>query len=91
MESKGKCSIDQLFYGAVTMGERGQIVIPVEARHELEMVAGDKLLIIRHPDGDGLMLFKLEHARQFLKQLEEMIKAVDTAETSRPSEQEDGS
>jgi AbrB family looped-hinge helix DNA binding protein len=88
LESKENASIDQLFYGSVTLGERGQIVIPVEARHELGMVAGDKLLIIRHPDGNGLMLFKLEHARQFLKQLEEMIKAVDTNEPSHSSEKE---
>ncbi|MEJ2740604.1 MAG: AbrB/MazE/SpoVT family DNA-binding domain-containing protein, partial [Dehalococcoidia bacterium] len=33
------------FYGSVTIGERGQIVIPVEARKDFGMKPGDKLLI----------------------------------------------
>ena len=33
------------FYGAVTVSERGQIVIPVEARRDFKVKAGDKLLV----------------------------------------------
>ena len=33
------------FYGSVTVGERGQIVIPTEARKDFDVVAGDKLLV----------------------------------------------
>ena len=33
------------FYGSVTIGERGQIVIPVEARKDFGMKPGDKLLV----------------------------------------------
>jgi len=58
------------FYGAVTVGERGQIVIPAEARHELGFAAGDKLLIVKHPSYPGLMMFKLESAKQFLEATE---------------------
>lgn len=64
------------FYGSVTVGERGQIVIPAEARTALGYGPGDKLLIVRHPHHKGLMVFKLEHAKQFL---EDLSSAIDSA------------
>jgi bifunctional DNA-binding transcriptional regulator/antitoxin component of YhaV-PrlF toxin-antitoxin module len=33
---------DDAFYGSATVGERGQIVIPAEARAELGLTPGDK-------------------------------------------------
>ena len=34
------------FYGSVTVSERGQIVIPAEARRDFNIKAGDKLLAL---------------------------------------------
>ena len=34
------------FYGAVTVSERGQIVIPAEARRDFGIEVGDKLLVL---------------------------------------------
>jgi AbrB family looped-hinge helix DNA binding protein len=34
------------FYGAVTVSERGQIVIPTDARKDFGIKTGDKLLIL---------------------------------------------
>ena len=69
------------FYGSATLGERGQLVIPAEARHEMGYDPGDKVLIVRHPGGKGLMLFKLEHAKHFLEELTRFISdSVDAAE-----------
>jgi AbrB family looped-hinge helix DNA binding protein len=34
------------FYGSVTVSERGQIVIPAEARRDFNIRAGDKLLVL---------------------------------------------
>ncbi len=34
------------FYGSVTVGERGQIVIPAEARRDFNIKPGDKLLVL---------------------------------------------
>lgn len=39
------------FYGAVTVSERGQIVIPVQARRDLGIQIGEKLLVIGGPGG----------------------------------------
>jgi AbrB family looped-hinge helix DNA binding protein len=33
------------FYGSVTVSERGQVVIPVEARRDFGIRTGDKLLV----------------------------------------------
>lgn len=58
------------FYGTATVGERGQIVIPAEAREELGFQAGDKLLVMKHPLHDGLMVFKIEAAQEFLAEVQ---------------------
>jgi len=34
------------FYGSVTVSERGQIAIPVEARKDFDIKTGDKLLVL---------------------------------------------
>jgi len=34
------------FYGAITVSERGQIVIPAEARRDFNIQVGDKLLVL---------------------------------------------
>jgi AbrB family looped-hinge helix DNA binding protein len=38
--AKGK-----FLYGTVTVGERGQIVLPIEARRHFNIKAGDKLML----------------------------------------------
>ena len=62
-----KCaSFSDAFYGTCTVGERGQIVIPVEARSEMGFHPGEKVVIMRHPIHKGLMVFKLDAMREFL-------------------------
>lgn len=43
------------FYGSVTIGERGQIAVPAEARRDHGFKPGDKLLVLGSPDGLALM------------------------------------
>ena len=47
------------FYGAVTVSERGQIVIPAQARRDLGIGAGDKLLVLADPN-QGLALMTVD-------------------------------
>ena len=62
-----KCaSFSDAFYGTCTVGERGQIVIPAEARAEIGFHPGDKVVIMRHPVHSGLMMFKIDAMREFL-------------------------
>ena len=69
--------MSESFYGASTVGERGQVVIPAEARAELGIHPGDKILMMRHPAHAGLMMFKIDSAREFL---EEFMALLDGAE-----------
>ncbi|MEW6524144.1 MAG: AbrB/MazE/SpoVT family DNA-binding domain-containing protein [Bacillota bacterium] len=48
------------FYGAATVGERGQIVIPAEARKRYGIEIGDKLMVFGRHHGGGLILMKAE-------------------------------
>ncbi|MBL1065916.1 AbrB/MazE/SpoVT family DNA-binding domain-containing protein [Streptomyces sp. 7-21] len=47
------------FYGAVTVSERGQVVIPAQARRDLGIGVGDKLLVLGDPES-GLALMKID-------------------------------
>jgi AbrB family looped-hinge helix DNA binding protein len=48
------------FYGSVTTNEKGQIVIPADARKAMGICAGDKLLVLSGPGKHGLVIVKPE-------------------------------
>lgn len=53
------------FYGSVTVSERGQIVIPAEARKDFSIKTGDKLLVL----GDlqqGIAIATLESIQKMM-------------------------
>lgn len=79
------------FMGAATVGERGQVVIPAEARERLAIKPGDKLLVFVHPAGWGVAFArfdKLQQAQQELgKMLDEHIEAAESAEAREEEEQ----
>lgn len=60
---KPEKSLEDLFYGSATVGERGQIVIPSEARKRLNINSGDKVLVMGHPHGAGLVVCKIDAMR----------------------------
>jgi len=49
------------FAGAVTVGERGQIVIPAEVRAQLLIGPGDKVLVFTRGDGKDILMTKAEN------------------------------
>jgi AbrB family looped-hinge helix DNA binding protein len=66
------------FWGATSVGERGQVVIPAKARKFLKLKKGDKLLVVSK--GDKLLGFlKVDEISAFLKKwlskLEEIKKS----------------
>ena len=46
--------------GTVTVGERGQVVIPSEAREDMKIKAGEKLLVFKAPIDNVLIIAKPE-------------------------------
>jgi len=58
------------FYGSTVISDKGQVVIPIEARNDLGLEKGEKLLVMGMHKG-ALMLMKLS---SFEKMSEEMAK-----------------
>lgn len=71
-------SIEQSFYGAATVGERGQVVIPAEARKKFGINPGDKILVLGHPGGNGIMLCKIDAMRDFFTALIEDLNRIES-------------
>jgi AbrB family looped-hinge helix DNA binding protein len=54
------------FYGSVTVSERGQIALPAQARRDLGIAAGDKLLVLGDPE-QGLALMTVDRLMHMLQ------------------------
>lgn len=86
-----KCdmSLEDHFFGAATVGERGQVVIPAEARKKFGINPGDKVLVMSHPSGSGVVLCKIDAMREifssFLEDLEKIESKV-ASESEPPAE-----
>ena len=65
------------FYGSTTIGERGQIVIPAEARKDFQMTQSSKLLFFGNEQGGALMIMKAEQITEFLAKASEMLKGIE--------------
>lgn len=64
------------FFGTATIGTKGQIVIPVEARNELELEVGDKVLVIGSKKSKGLTIVKPEVIEKYLSEMQDNIKSI---------------
>src|SRR5579862_8915278 len=68
---------EEMFYGTVTVGERGQIVIPAQARRDFEIETGEKLLIMGRARKPGLMLCKIDALREFVTEYMEGLRLAE--------------
>ncbi len=88
-----KVTIEEMFYGTETVGERGQIVIPAEARNEYNITPGEKLLVFANPTHPGLVLVRMSGMSQFVETLRGVLAVVEkhAAEEQSPddTQQED--
>jgi AbrB family looped-hinge helix DNA binding protein len=64
------------FYGSITVSDRGQVVIPAEARRDFGIEVGDKLLVLGDLD-QGLAIVKasafLERYAHFSAAIQSMM------------------
>jgi AbrB family looped-hinge helix DNA binding protein len=74
--ARGLASLEELFYGSVTVGERGQVVIPADARKTFRIEPGDKLLVFRHPHHPGLVLARVDDVQALLTEVQQMSDAL---------------
>ena len=64
---------DNVFFGTVKVGERGQIVIPKEARDRFGIKPGDSLVVFGRDKNEKLVILKENVMRDFaLKILEDL-------------------
>jgi len=65
-------------FGTVTVGQRGQVVIPMKARKSLGLKKGDRLMVMSGPPGkkDIISFIPLERFSDFLKHFEEHLEVL---------------
>ena len=66
---------DKKLYGTATVGTKGQIVIPADAREELDIKPGDRLYVMNAMHGTGLVLLKEEMLESFRDQIMAQVEA----------------
>lgn len=64
------------FWGVATVGSKGQFVIPAEARTELGVSEGDKLLILSAPGSQGIMAMKQEVMEEFMQKTTKNMRGI---------------
>ena len=65
-------------YGAVTVGERGQLVIPSELRKALNIKSGDQLMVFAKLDKKMINLMPSKDFSLFLERAEKIISKLES-------------
>ena len=73
-------------YGSVTVADRGQVVIPAEARRDLKIGPSTKLLVFSGPGKNGLMFVKAETVTEFIAQATARLSQFEQILKSSPAE-----
>ena len=48
------------FLGSATVGTKGQIVIPADARAAMQIKEGDKVVVLRGPREGSIVVFRID-------------------------------
>lgn len=82
--------------GTTSMGERGQVVIPREAREELDIKPGEKFIVFGNKRKGAVILVKAEMFNKFAdffmsasKKFESMAQAIFDKNTTIPEDEDD--
>lgn len=65
------------FYGTTAVGEKGQIVIPIEARKKMKVEKGDKLLVFG-VDHETLVITKLSKLKEYASHLSKKLETLQS-------------
>ena len=64
-------------YGAATVGERGQLVIPANLRKDLDIKAGDRLMIFAKIDRKMISIMREKDFSDFLQRASKIISKLE--------------
>lgn len=59
--------------GSASLNEKGQLVVPVEARKEMGLEPGSRLVIMKVPNKDAIMLIKAEAVESMVRKLTDAL------------------
>lgn len=62
-------------YGTATVGTKGQVVIPAEAREDMNIAAGDRLYVVGSSEGGFLGFLKEEALETMMQHLTSQIES----------------
>ena len=65
-------------YGAVTVGERGQLVVPAELRRALHIESGDQLMVFAKLDKKVISLMPAKDFNKFLARASKLISKLES-------------
>lgn len=71
--SRPKIPKGKYIFGTVTVGDKGQIVIPVKARRLFHLEPGDALVVLAD-ENQGLALLKADFFLEMSRQMQERVK-----------------
>ncbi|MCX8053209.1 MAG: AbrB/MazE/SpoVT family DNA-binding domain-containing protein [Armatimonadetes bacterium] len=83
-----RLSLEENFFGSATVGERGQVVIPADARKKFGINPGDKVLVMGHPEGAGILLFKIDSIREMLSALIDGLSKIESRAAEAEADEE---
>ncbi len=69
---------DKRLFGTATVGTKGQIVIPADAREELDIKPGDRLYVIGSPTAKAVTFIKEEQLEVFIDKMNASMAQVET-------------
>lgn len=70
---------DKKLYGTATVGTKGQVVIPSDAREELGIATGDRLYVVGSPSKKFVGFIKEEQLRHMIEHITGNIEAYKAA------------
>lgn len=74
---------DKKLYGTATVGTKGQVVIPSEAREELGIMTGDRLYVIGSPNKGFLGLLKEDELEEFIDKMSLQVESFKALKHSK--------
>jgi AbrB family looped-hinge helix DNA binding protein len=86
--AKSPTMYDRKLYGTATVGTKGQVVIPADAREELHIAPGDRLYVIGAADSGFLGFLKEDALEAMMQHLNEQVESFRAIKQKKDEEQE---
>lgn len=77
---------DKKLYGTATVGTKGQVVIPADAREALGIQTGDRLYVVGSDKGKFVGFIKEEQLRKLIDHLTDNVENIRTILKDTPKE-----